>query len=174
MDKSKESKNINLRFTQKRVTKLAVMLIDQTFPQINVSLHPKIKVSERRKITSSHDAYEILKLLWDMDTIYLFEEFYVLYLDRKNGVMGYRNMNRGSNCGTVVDTKLILSIALKISASSIILSHNHPSGNMKPSHADTTITNKIKKGAEFLDLKMLDHLIVSPETFYSFADEGII
>lgn len=150
------------------------MLIDKAFPQINVSLHPKVKVSERRRITTSYEAFEALKLFWNMDTIYLFEEFYVLYLDRKNGVIGYRNMNRGSNCGTVVDTKLIFSIALKISASSFILSHNHPSGNMKPSNCDMTLTKKIKNGAETLDLKMLDHLIVTPETFYSFADEGII
>jgi len=150
------------------------MLIDNIFPEINVSLIPNIKVSERHKVSNSLDVFEVLCGLWNMDTIYLFEEFYVLYLDRKNGIMGYRNMNRGSNCGTVVDIKLIISIALNISASSIILCHNHPSGNMKPSSCDLTITKKIKNGAELLNLKLLDHLIICPDSFYSFKDEGVI
>jgi len=150
------------------------MLVDNSFPKINVSLHPIGKVSERRRINSSRDAYEILKSFWNSDTINLYEEFYVLFLDRKNGVIGYRNMNRGSNCGTVVDSKLIFHIGLSLSANSIILSHNHPSGNMQPSREDIKLTKKIRDGAELLDLKVFDHLIICPETYYSMTDEGII
>jgi len=86
-------------------------------------------------------------------------------------------MNRGSNCGTVVDTKLIFHIGLSVSANSFILSHNHPSGNMKPSKADIDLTKKIKAGGEMLDLKLIDHLIICPDhlnRYYSFADEGLI
>lgn len=153
------------------------MLIDNTFPKISVSYNPKVKVSERIIVSSSRDAFNVLIDIWNNDTISLFEEFYVLYLDRKNGMIGYRNMNRGSNCGTVVDIRLIFSIGLSISANAFILSHNHPSGNMKPSQIDTELTRKIKEGAKLLDLKLLDHLIVCPDNlnrYYSFSDEGLI
>jgi len=84
-------------------------------------------------------------------------------------------MGRGSNCSTVVDIKLIFAVALAISACSIIVSHNHPSGNMRPSSADLDLTKKIKKAGEFLEIKLLDHLIVSEsDSYYSFLDEGLI
>jgi len=144
-----------------------------SLPEIQVSYHP-IKVAERVKVCSSQCSYEVLSQLWNPDTILLYEEFLVLFLDRKNGVIGYRVMNRGSNCGTVVDIKLIFSISLATSTSSIILSHNHPSGNLKPSQEDIKLTNKIKDAGELLEIKLLDHLIVSDSSYLSFLDEGMI
>jgi len=112
--------------------------------------------------------------VWNRDTIQLLEEFLVLFLDRKNGIIGYRVIGRGSNCATVVDSRLMFSIALSLSACSIIVSHNHPSGTMKPSGEDLKLTKKIKNAGDFLEIKLLDHLIVSDQSYYSFLDEGLI
>jgi len=142
-------------------------------PEIQVAYHP-IKVSDRKKVCSSNCVYDVIMQLWNHDTILLYEEFLTIYTDRKNGIIGYRNFTRGSNCGTIVDIKLIYAVALAISASSLILCHNHPSGNLKPSQADIEITNKIKNSGEFLEIKLLDHLIVSDVGYFSFMDEGLI
>ncbi len=143
-------------------------------PVIQVSYHPT-KVSERRKICSSLCVNDVLKEIWNQDTIQLLEEFICLFLDRKNGIIGYRVLGRGSNCGTVVDSRLMFSVALALSASSIIVSHNHPSGNMKPSSEDLKLTKKIKQAGEFLEIKLLDHVIVSANnSYYSFLDEGML
>jgi len=127
------------------------VILTQQIPEIQVSLIPNIAVSQRKKVTRSSESYELLLSLWDMKSIYLYEEFVILYLARNNGIIGYRIMNRGSNCGTVVDTRLILSIALKISCNAIILCHNHPSGNLKPSKMDLDITKKIKDACKYFD-----------------------
>jgi len=150
------------------------MLINQILPEIKVSFKPVSSITDRPIIHSSQDAYELLLQIWDMDTIHLFEEFIALFLDRKNGVIGYRLMNRGNNCGTVVDVKLIFSIALNCNSSSIILAHNHPSGNTKPSRPDDEITMKIDKGANLFELKLLDHIVITPDSYYSYMDEGRI
>lgn len=143
-------------------------------PAIQVSYHPT-KVSQRKKICSSQCVYDVLMSLWNPDTISLFEEFMVLYLDRKNGIIGYRLMNRGTTTATVVDTRLIFAIGLSVSACSIILSHNHPSGTMKPSSEDLSLTKKLKKAGEVLEINILDHVIVSEENgYYSFLDEGLL
>ena len=148
------------------------MLLSNQLPQIKVSFHPKQPVSQRLKVASSRDVYELVLTLWNHDTIYLFEEFLCLYLDRKNSVIGYRFMCRGSSTGTVVDLRLILALALNVSACGIILAHNHPSGNLKPSNEDLRITKKIQESSIVMDIKLLDHLIISTESYYSFSDEG--
>lgn len=150
------------------------MLVNQDLPQIKVSFTPKQAVKDRSRINCSHDAVDILRQLWNSETIHLYEEFYALFLDRKNGVIGYRIMNRGNNCGTVVDVKLIFSIALQCNSSSIMLCHNHPSGNPIPSKQDDDITSKIDKAAKFFELRLLDHIILTPESYFSYMDEGRI
>ena len=142
-------------------------------PVIQVSYQP-LHISKRRKICSSRCVYDVLMEVWNRDTIQLLEEFLVLFLDRKNGIIGYRVIGRGSNCATVVDSRLMFSIALSLSACSIIVSHNHPSGTMKPSGEDLKLTKKIKNAGDFLEIKLLDHLIVSDQSYYSFMDEGLI
>ena len=113
----------------------------------------------------------MLKANWS-NNIEFIEEFNVLLLNRANRVLGIVNISKGGVSGTVVDNKLIFSAALLANASSIILSHSHPSGNVKPSQADIQITQKIKKASEFLDIAILDHLILTKASFYSFADDG--
>lgn len=142
--------------------------------EINVTYRPKFKASERPTITGSRDVYTILNQNWDMNKMELLEQFKILLLNRANRVLGIFEVSTGGMAGTIADPKLIFSTALKACASSIILAHNHPSGNLKPSQADINLTRKVKEGGCILDIAVLDHVILSAEGFYSFADEGLI
>lgn len=142
--------------------------------EINVTYKPKFKASERPKIDSSKDVYNILFENWDMNKIELLEQFKILLLNRANKVLGIYEVSSGGIAGTVADPKLIFSAALKGCASSIILSHNHPSGNLKPSQADISLTQKLITAGSFLDIAVLDHVIVTSEGYLSFADEGLL
>ena len=130
------------------------------------------KGMENIKITDSNSAYQILVDNWNMNTIELQEEFKVLLLNRANIVLGIYNLSKGGVSGTIVDVKLLLASAIKANASSIIITHNHPSGNINPSESDKRLTKKIKEGAMLLDITLLDHLIVTKVAFYSFSDDG--
>jgi DNA repair protein RadC len=142
--------------------------------EIKLSYQCKVKSKDRPQITSSLDAYQILLSNWS-DEIALFEEFYILLLDRSNRVLGRYLVSQGSMVGTVVDARLVFVAALKSKATSIILAHNHPSCNLRPSQADIELTKKLKAGGKVLDIPVLDHLILSPEGgYYSFADEGLL
>lgn len=142
--------------------------------KIELSYKTKCKASERPQITSSHDAYDILLDAWDDNSLDLCEEFKVLYANRANKVMSVCALSKGGLTGTVADPRHIIIAALEQNACSIILAHNHPSGNLKPSRADEELTVKISHAAKFLDMKVLDHIIVAREGYYSFADEGIM
>ena len=102
------------------------------------------------------------------------EEFWILLLNRANQVIRQENISIGGVAGTIVDAKVIFKKALDFSASYIILCHNHPSGNLRPSHADVTTTKKLKDAGTLLDIKVLDHLIISDRGYFSFADEGMM
>ena len=132
------------------------------------------KVSERPMIKSSFDAYKILLHYWDDGKIDLLEEFKVLFLNRSNRVLQIYSASSGGITATVADPRLILAAALKVGAVSMMLAHNHPSGSLKPSRADEDLTNKIKYAAQFHDIKVLDHVIVSSDSYYSFTDEGLL
>jgi DNA repair protein RadC len=121
------------------------------------------------KVTSSRDAFEIFhSLIGDLP----YEEFWMLILSKANKVLKKVRISEGGVSGTVVDPKKIYKIALDHHSSSLILGHNHPSGNIQPSEADNKITKKIKECGILLDIAVLDHIIVGNEQFYSFADEG--
>ncbi len=143
-----------------------------TINEINVSYSLKIKNSERPQIDCSKNVYELILPLWhDID---LLESFKVLLLSKGNRVLGLANLFRGGLSGVAADPKQIFQVALKCNAAHIILMHNHPSGNLKASSADRSITNKLKQAGEFLDLPILDHMIFTSESYFSFADEGIL
>ncbi len=127
-------------------------------------------IKERPKIQSSQDAYNVIApLLMDLGH----EEFWILLLNRNNRVTGRERISMGGTAGTVVDAKVIFRKALEGKASSIILLHNHPSGNLQPSKADIDITKKLKNAGTTIDISVLDHLIISEKGYYSFADEGV-
>ncbi|MDE3235131.1 MAG: DNA repair protein RadC [Bacteroidota bacterium] len=102
------------------------------------------------------------------------EVFVVVYLNNANKILHHEIISEGGITGTVADPRLILRKALEHRATALILSHNHPSGNLKPSRQDELLTHKIKEAASYLDIKVLDHVIISNEGYYSFADEGLL
>lgn len=121
------------------------------------------------KVTSSKTVAEVFTpLLSDLNH----EEFWVLLLNRANNIIGKHQISKGGLAGTVVDSKVIFKLALEASASGIIMCHNHPSGNHKPSDADLSLTKRIVEAGKVLDISVLDHLIIAGELYYSFADEG--
>lgn len=128
--------------------------------------------NDKIKITNSKDSYELLKSCWSLNTIELQEEFKVLLLNRNHQVLGIYPLSKGGVSGTLVDAKLVYSVALKCNASSIIVAHNHPSGNLKPSEADLRLTKKLKQAGTYLDITLLDHLIITKNGYYSFSDES--
>ncbi|MBL4625575.1 MAG: DNA repair protein RadC [Flavobacteriales bacterium] len=128
---------------------------------------PKLKP----KIATSKDAFDVIfPVLADLPH----EEFWVILLNQNNKVIAISCISRGGVSGTVADAKLIFKVVLEKLASSVILSHNHPSGNLKPSKSDIDLTKKLKAGGKLLDIAVLDHLIIGDSDYYSFADEGII
>jgi DNA repair protein RadC len=140
--------------------------------EIQLSYKTTVKPSQRPRIASSRDAYTLLHNSWDPEKLEFIEQFKILLLNRANRVLGLLEISSGGVAGTVADPKLIFAAALKANASSIILAHNHPSGNLAPSDADLKLTLKLKEAGKFLELPILDHLIVTGESYYSLADEG--
>ncbi|MEI6088686.1 MAG: JAB domain-containing protein [Bacteroidota bacterium] len=148
--------------------------ITQRVAELRVSYQPT--KSKKTVIQTSLDAYNVLREFFPTDTIALQERFVTMYLNRSNTVLGIYVASNGGISGTVADPRLILATALKVVATSIILAHNHPSGNMKPSKADEQLTRKIKEASLFMDIQLTDHIILSPTKgeYYSLADEGLM
>ena len=142
--------------------------------EVELVYKTKVKASERPQVKTSHDGYNILHQIWNKDRIEMQEEFKVLLMNRCNKVIGVFEAASGGITGTVADPRLILATALKCLATGIILAHNHPSGNLKPSAADENLTSKIKEAAKYHDITVLDHLIITSEGYFSFADEGLL
>ncbi len=117
---------------------------------------------------------EIAQYLQAMLKDYRHEVFAVVFLNRANKIISMEIISSGGLTGTVADPRMILRKALEAEATAVVLSHNHPSGNLKPSRADEDITQKIKQAAQYLDITVMDHIIVSEEGYYSFADEGLL
>ena len=127
--------------------------------------------TEKLKIRNSTDSYDIFyPMLADKPM----EEFWILLLNQKNIVMSKHLISKGGISGTVVDVRVILKLALDELACSIVLAHNHPSGSVKPSHQDKNLTQKICKASNMLDIKVLDHIIIGEEDYFSFADDNLL
>lgn len=142
--------------------------------EIELSYRNIVKPSQRPRVTSSKEGYGLLLCNWDKNRIEFVEEFKILLLNTANKVLGIFEVSKGGVAGTVADPKLIFMAALKANASAIILSHNHPSGNLQPSPQDLSLTKKIVEGGRLLDIRVLDHLIITMEGYYSFSDEGVL
>ncbi|MBW2962234.1 RadC family protein [Mesonia aestuariivivens] len=126
---------------------------------------------ERKKITSADSVFELMQpLIGDLEH----EEFWILYLNNSNKVLQKIQLSKGGMTGTLVDIRLAFKKALEVGATAVILAHNHPSGNLTPSRADKQLTQKIKTAGESLDIKVLDHLIVTQKSYFSFANESIL
>jgi DNA repair protein RadC len=142
--------------------------------EIELRYKTKVKPSEMPKISDSRDAYNILRPLYGEYDIERIEEAIVLVLNRANKVLGWVKIGVGGLTGVVMDVKVIMQIALNSNAASIVVAHNHPSQQLKPSVQDIELTRKIKEAARLFDISLLDHLILTAEGYTSMADEGIV
>jgi DNA repair protein RadC len=143
--------------------------------EIQISYKEQTLKYGKNTISSSIDAAEILFELWDKNTIALKESFKVLLLNNSNRVKGIYELSQGGITGTLVDVRILFSVILKSLSVGIILCHNHPSSKLVPSEADKQLTEKIKKASKLFDVKLLDHIILTPDgSYYSFADYGLL
>ena len=126
---------------------------------------------QQKKIESSQSAFEIMQpIIGELPH----EEFWIIYLNNSNKVIHKNQLSKGGITGTLVDVRLVMKTAIEVGATALILAHNHPSGTLRPSEADKQITKKLKTASESLDIKVLDHLIVTEKAYFSFADEGMM
>lgn len=143
--------------------------------EISIKYHGNSRISQAPIITSSFSANELLFENWNKDQIGLQECFKVMLLNNANKVKGIYEVSSGGITRTMVDLRILFAVLLKSLTTAVILAHNHPSGTLRPSEADKTLTEKIKNAAGFFDIKLLDHLIITPDgEFFSFADEGLL
>jgi DNA repair protein RadC len=138
-------------------------------PELKATL--KRDVVLKAKLTSSKDAADFFRNIFD-ESIDIYETFFVVYLNNSNNTVGWYRVSQGGITGTVVDIRLVLKKALEVLCTSFICCHNHPSGNLFPSNEDIRLTNKLKMAAEIMDIKLIDHIILTNDSYYSFADEG--
>lgn len=133
-------------------------------------------------ITSSSQCVAIARQIWDQDSLFITESSYCLFMNRANKPIGWILLSTGGTIGTVIDVKVILNVGISLLAHTVIIFHNHPSGNMEPSESDKAITREVIRACNAVTIKVLDHIIISPEVspytfkkdYYSFADEGIL
>lgn len=142
--------------------------------KISVSFDKKLKKSELFKITSSRDAAEVFRKVFNSDTFDWSEEFIMLCVNNNHRVTGFFKISSGGMTGTVVDVRMIFATAFNCLATGILIAHNHPSGTLVASEADKSITRKIKQAGEMLDIRLIDHLILTDESYLSFGDEGLL
>lgn len=145
------------------------MTTDPQVSEIQVSYYPKLIQSN--KITSSNDAVEKIRKAWDARTIEMQEEVKLILLNQSNTVLGIYNLSKGGINSSLVDVRLILSVALKCLATGLILVHNHPSGNLNPSKSDLDIVKKLNESCKLIDITLLDSIIITKESYMSFADD---
>ena len=126
---------------------------------------------QKTKVTTSESASKVIRQFY-FDDINIYESFFILLLNRANNTTGFAKISQGGTAGTSVDIKIIAKYAVDSLSSSVIICHNHPSGNKQPSDADLNITRKIKDALLLLDVKLIDHIIITENDFYSFADNG--
>ncbi|MEG0796965.1 MAG: JAB domain-containing protein [Odoribacter sp.] len=139
------------------------------FAKMIVELSRRTDITERFSVTSSRDVYRYFKpILGSLE----YEEFWVVFLNQSNKVIRRMRISSGGISETAVDIRLILKNAIQCNASGMILAHNHPSGNNRPSSADDSFTKKIKEASRLMDVRVLDHLIICEECYFSYADEG--
>ncbi len=130
--------------------------------------------SDKINLSNGNETFDFIIANWNLDIIEFQEECKIILLNRANLVLGIYELSKGGISGTIVDIRIILSVALKCNASGIIMVHNHPSGNMKPSEADRKITRKLKDACDLLEINLLDHMIISRDSFFSFNQDCLI
>jgi DNA repair protein RadC len=142
--------------------------------EVQLSYKPHFNAQERPQISSSKQAYNLLMANWDMELINYIEQAKIILLNRNNRVLGIINLSTGGGASTVMDSRVIFATALKATATSLIVAHNHPSGNLRPSSEDIRLTEKLKQAGKLLEIEVHDHLIISENGYFSMAEEAMI
>ena len=148
------------------------MNIDYKVGEVKLSYKPKFK--NQQKVTCSEDAYRYMLSTYKKGTICYKEYFKVLSLNQANQILGYTLISEGGLTETIADIRLIFQAALLTNSVALILAHNHPSGNLKPSPEDIRLTKQVRDAAQLMRIKVLDHIILTDAEYYSFADEGML
>lgn len=143
-------------------------------PELRIKVERKDGDGQVYKVRTSNDAANFFRTIFNQDTILWTEESAMICLNRANEVIGYFKVSSGGTASTIMDAKVIFTQALQSGAHSIILAHNHPSGNINPSDLDVKLTKRLVKGADLLDMRILDHIILTDKSHLSMADEGYI
>jgi DNA repair protein RadC len=147
-------------------------MVPEIIAEVQITYSSKVKASDRFRVTGSKDAAKAFRSIWPS---YEHIEFiYMLMLNRQYQVLGCHQISKGGMTGTVVDVRVVFQVALKSCATSIILGHNHPSGNLDPSDADKKITRQLSEAGNMLEIPVIDHLILTSDSFLSMADEGYL
>lgn len=141
--------------------------------EVELIYRTSVPAGDRLKVKNTETAYKVFLDNWNREHLGLLEEFKVMFLNCKCGVLGVFSAFRGGITSTHVDPRLIYVAALRTAATSIIVAHNHPSGDVNPSRDDKVLTERLANGCKTLEIKLLDHLIITPERYFSFADAGI-
>lgn len=142
--------------------------------EVKVSYKNPVKVKDRIEVRTSRDAYNALREMYDADEIDYIESSYILLLNHSNHIIGKRLLSTGGRSSCIIDAAVVGQISLSKNAHAIILSHNHPSGNLNPSQQDIDITRKVKNALDLFDIRVLDHIIVTSDGYSSMADEELI
>ena len=154
---------------------LKKIIMNNKVNEIKISYREKMGMSNAMVIKSSKDAAALIFKQWNQDTIGLQEAFKILLLNNSNKVKGIYQLSTGGITGTMVDIRILFAVIIKTLSVGVILTHNHPSGTLKPSEVDKQLTEKIRKAAALFDIKVLDHLIITPNgNYFSFADEELL
>jgi DNA repair protein RadC len=142
--------------------------------EIDIIYKSKVKPSLRPQVKSPQDIYAVFRPTWDDNKIEYVEQFKAMYLNRAKYVLGIYEVSCGTTTGTIADPKQVFAAALKANACYIVLAHNHPSGNVKPSRCDVEITQRMAECGRLLSIPVIDHLIITTDSFLSFQDEGLM
>lgn len=142
--------------------------------EIGISYNPKVKPSERIQTNQPCDTYKVFYQDWDTDKIQFVEQFKVMFLNSSNRILGIYVVSTGGTTSTVVDVRVVFAAALLANAKKMILAHNHPSGALQPSQADIRLTRKMQDAGLLLDIEIVDHIILTCESYYSFSTEGLM
>jgi DNA repair protein RadC len=167
MQESKKNKtNVSINKLEKKYS--------FTGKKLRIVEEPNSPILSSPTIHCSNDSETLFRQMYDADDIQIREEFHVLFLNRANRPVGHSRISIGGISGTVADGKIIYSLALVCGASGIVLCHNHPSAQLKPSHTDIQITNALVKFGKLIDIQVLDHIILTENNYFSFADDGLL
>ena len=153
---------------------VTILPVNNKVPRIGLTYHSKVPMEQQPLVSSSHLAYKLFMENWDRNTIDLYEQSMVLLLTAGKRAHGLMMLATGGLTNTTMDIRLIFTAALKTRAHGILVAHNHPTHSLKPSQTDINITNCLVAAGNILKIQVIDHLIVTPNAYYSFADEGML